>query len=82
MGERGTGNKQNKQAGAVIFLLAAGQVQSSFNIKITPKNLNIFHQKQVVISLYMTLWKSNIQFLGVSDFGDWLKGNVQEFSSF
>ena len=25
---------------------------------------------------------SNIQFLGVSDFGDWLKGNVQEFSSF
>ena len=25
---------------------------------------------------------SNIQSLGVSDFGDWLKGNVQEFSSF
>ena len=25
---------------------------------------------------------SNIQFLGVSDFGYWLKVNVQEFSSF
>ena len=25
---------------------------------------------------------SNIQYLGVSDFGDWLKGNVQESSSF
>ena len=25
---------------------------------------------------------SNIQFLGVSDFGFWFKGNVQEFSSF
>ena len=25
---------------------------------------------------------SNIQFLGVSDFGDWLKGNMQEFGSF
>ena len=26
--------------------------------------------------------ESNIQFLGVSDFGYWLKGNIQEFSSF
>ena len=25
---------------------------------------------------------SNIHILGVSDFGDWLKGNVHEFSSF
>ena len=25
---------------------------------------------------------SNINFLGVSDYGYWLKGNVQEFSSF
>ena len=26
--------------------------------------------------------RSNIQCLGVSDFGYWLKGNVQEFGSF
>ena len=56
--------------------------------------MSLHFQSYKVVSFFLSLTKdlpsgskggdngSNIQFLGVSDFGDWLKGNVQEFSSF